>query len=239
MRGINGAVRSLDQARWWKFKDRITPEKPADDWHPAASRVHCLLPYGSASFRYGRASTLTKNLKLPVCWIPSRKRTLIEAPLASGVPSVIVPAESVELKPPPFGCDGGCSSVVPCTLTVHGVVAEPVDARHVAGSLIPLTTTSVEVRGRKSAMPDGAGNVVMSMIRNRSRVTWTSGVVSESAPEIERAESRVVCRIGGEVAHPVWREWLAHTVESRNKPVTVPLRLIGEARFSGPGAPSR
>src|ERR1044072_3084083 len=103
--------------------------------------------------------------------MPSRKRRFTLAPFASGVPSVIVPAESEELKPPPFGCDGGCSSVVPCTLTVQGVVATPFEARQVLESLMPLTTNSVEVLGRRSAQPEGAGKVVLSMMRKRSRET--------------------------------------------------------------------
>ena len=90
---------------------------------------------------------------------------LMEAPFASGVPSVTVPEEKVELNAPPFGCDGGCSNVVPCTLTVQGVVATPLEAKHVAESLIPDTTISDDVRVRKSATPEGAGKVVMSMIR--------------------------------------------------------------------------
>ena len=89
----------------------------------------------------------------------------MEAPFANGVPNVTVPDDQVELNPPPFGCEGGCSNVVPCTLTVQGVVATPLDARQVAESLIPETTTSDDVRGRRSAMPEGAGNVVTSMIR--------------------------------------------------------------------------
>lgn len=90
---------------------------------------------------------------------------LIEAPFANGVPNVTVPDDQVELNAPPFACVGGCSNVVPCTLIVQGVVATPFDARHVAESLIPETTTSVDVRERKSAIPDGAGKVVTSMIR--------------------------------------------------------------------------
>ena len=43
----------------------------------------------------------------------NRKRTSTEAPFAIGVASVYTPADIDELKPPPFGCDGGCSSVVP------------------------------------------------------------------------------------------------------------------------------
>src|SRR5205085_9987443 len=120
---------------------------------------------------------LMKNLKVPVCWMPSRKCRLIDAPFASGVPKVTVPAESVELKPPPFGCEGGCSKVVPSTLTVQGVVATPFEARHVAASLMPETTTSVEVRGRRSAKPDGTGKVVKSTMRKRRRVTFGASIV--------------------------------------------------------------
>src|SRR5215470_10725603 len=95
--------------------------------------------------------------------MPSRKRTSTEAPFASGVPSVIVPADIEELNPPPFGCDGGCSSVVPLTDTL--LVPLP------HGGRSTVTTTEVEVRGRKSAMPLGAGNVVRSITRKRKRVT--------------------------------------------------------------------
>ena len=90
---------------------------------------------------------------------------LMEAPFANGVPSVTVPDDQVELNAPPFGCEGGCSNVVPCTVTVQGVVATPLEARQVAASLIPETTTSVDVRERRSAMPEGAGKVVTSIIR--------------------------------------------------------------------------
>jgi hypothetical protein len=37
--------------------------------------------------------------------------------------------------------------------------------------VIPATTTDPDVRGLMSAIPDGAGNVVTSMIRKRKRVT--------------------------------------------------------------------
>lgn len=73
----------------------------------------CLTRFVNVAARYGNASTLMKNLNVPVCWMPSRKRTLMDAPGAIGVASVTVPAESDELKAPPLGCDGGCSSVVP------------------------------------------------------------------------------------------------------------------------------
>src|SRR5262245_43633520 len=95
--------------------------------------------------------------------MPRRKRTSIEAPLAKGVPNVTVPADNEELKPPPFGCDGGCSRVVPLTETL--LVPLP------HGGRSTVTTTVVEVRGRRSAIPDGAGNVVTSITRKRSRVT--------------------------------------------------------------------
>ena len=86
------------------------------------------------------------------------------APFASGVASVTVPADIDELKPPPFGCDGGCSSVVPWTVTL--LVPLPQGARST------VTTTAVEVLGRRSAMPLGAGNVVRSITRKRKRVTF-------------------------------------------------------------------
>src|SRR5688572_27361718 len=96
--------------------------------------------------------------------MPSRKRTSRLAPLARGVASVTVPEESDELKPPPLGWDGGCSRVVPCTVTL--LVPEPQGARST------VTTTAVEVRGRRSAMPEGAGKVVKSVMRQRRRVTF-------------------------------------------------------------------
>src|SRR5262249_18052469 len=96
--------------------------------------------------------------------MPSRNRKSSEAPLASGVPSVTVPEDIDELKPPPFGCDGGCSSVVPFTL----MLLEPLPH----GGRSTVTTTVVEVRGRKSAIPLGAGKVVRSITRHRMRVTF-------------------------------------------------------------------
>src|SRR6185436_3180185 len=95
--------------------------------------------------------------------MPSRNLTSIEAPLAIGVANVTVPDDIEELNPPPFGCDGGCSRVVPCTVTL--LVPLP------HGGRSTVTTTAVEVRGRKSAMPLGAGKVVRSMTRQRNRVT--------------------------------------------------------------------
>ena len=51
----------------------------------------------------------------------------MEAPFASGVAKVTVPELSELLNPPPFGCEGGCSSVVPCTVTL--LVPTPQGAR--------------------------------------------------------------------------------------------------------------
>ena len=47
-----------------------------------------------------------------------------------------VPDDSELLKAPPFGCEGGCSRVVPCTVTL--LVPEP------QGALSTVTTTAVE-----------------------------------------------------------------------------------------------
>src|SRR5260370_18038324 len=66
----------------------------------------------------------------------------------------------------------GGSRVVPWTVIVHGVTAEPVEARQVAESLMPLTITLAEVKARRSAMPPGVGKEVMSMTRKRRRVTF-------------------------------------------------------------------
>src|SRR5882672_2347623 len=101
--------------------------------------------------------------KLPVCWMPSRNCRLMLAPFANGVPRVTVPALQLLLNAPPFGCEGGASTVVPSTVTEQGVACPA--AVQVAASLIPATTTEDDVRCLKSAVPDGAGKVVMSMIR--------------------------------------------------------------------------
>src|SRR5688572_23684662 len=95
--------------------------------------------------------------------MPSRNRVSSEAPLASGVASVTVPEESDELNPPPLGCPGGCSKIVPWTVTL--LVPDPHGARST------VTTTAVEVLGLRSAIPDGAGNVVRSTTFQRTRVT--------------------------------------------------------------------
>src|SRR5215510_13470952 len=162
--------------------------------------------------------------------MPSRNLTSSDAPLASGVPSVTVPDDSDELKPPPFGCDGGRSSVVPATETL--LVPLP------QGGRSTVTTTVVEVRGRKSAMPLGAGNVVKSTTRKRKRVTFppvllTTDLRISRVPKVELfggSEVKSRTRFGGDAAP---------TQISSRSTAKEPFRSIGELRFSGPGAPRR
>ena len=131
------------------------------------------------------------------------------APLASGVPSVMVPALMLLLKPPPFGWAGGCSSVVPCTVTVQASSPAPV-APHVAASLMPPTTTSA--RRPRSQVGDAGrrGNVVRSMTRKRSRVTLPPVLFTKRRRKSKRAERGVVRGIAREVAHAVRRGRCSH-----------------------------
>src|SRR5690349_4922759 len=162
--------------------------------------------------------------------MPRRKRTSSVAPLASGVARVTVPDDIDELKPPPFGCDGGCSSVVPLTVTL--LVPLP------QGGRSTVTTTAVEVLGRKSAMPLGAGNVVKSTIRNRKRVTFPPVLLTivlrkSRVPNVELfggSEVKSRTRFGGEAGA---------TQTSSMFTAKEAFRSIGELRFSGPGAPRR
>src|SRR5262245_44244489 len=162
--------------------------------------------------------------------MPFRNRTSMLAPLASGVPSVTVPIDIEPLKPLPFGWDGGCSSVVP--LTVMFEVPDP------HGGRSTVTTTEVDVRGRRSAIPEGAGNVVRSMIRRRGRVTLPPVLLTNwrrksSVPNVEL--------LGGSLVKSRTRFGLAvdATQTSSRSAVKLALRWIGEERFSGPGAPRR
>src|SRR6476659_2976423 len=130
--------------------------------------------------------------------MPRRKRTSSVAPFARGVANVTVPEDIDELKPPPFGCDGGCSSVVPWTVTL--LVPLP------QGGRSTVTTTAVEVRGRKSAIPLGAGNVVTSTTRQRRRVTFPPVLLVtvrriSSVPKVELlggSEVKSRTRFGGD-----------------------------------------
>ena len=162
--------------------------------------------------------------------MPSRKRTSILAPFAIGVASVTVPADIEELNPPPFGCAGGCSSVVPLTVTL--LVPLP------QGGRSTVTTTAVDVRGRKSAMPLGAGNVVRSTTRKRRRVTFPPVLLTtvrrmSNVPNVELFGGSDVMsstRFGG---------YAAATQASSKFTAKDAFRSMGDDRFSGPGAPSR
>ena len=55
--------------------------------------------------------------------------------------------------------------------TVHGVVATPLAARHVAASVTPFTVTFAEVKALRSAIPPGTEIELISTMRKRSRVT--------------------------------------------------------------------
>src|SRR6185369_3777170 len=162
--------------------------------------------------------------------MPSRNRTSMLAPFATGVASVTVPADIDELKPPPLGCDGGCSRVVPLTVTL--LVPLP------QGGRSTVTTTDVEVRGRKSAIPLGAGKVVRSTTRKRKRVTFppvllTTVLRISKVPKVELlggSEVKSRTRFGGDAGA---------THMSRKSTANDALRSIGELRFSGPGAPRR
>src|ERR1044072_6634110 len=162
--------------------------------------------------------------------MPSRKRRSSDAPFASGVASVTVPDDNDELKPPPFGCDGGCSSVVPLTVTL--LVPLP------HGGRSTVTTIALEICGRKSAMPLGVGNVVRSNTRKRIRVTFppvlfTIVLRMSNVPKVELlggSEVKSRTRFAGDAGA---------TQTSRRFAAKEALRSIGELRFSGPGAPRR
>src|SRR6185503_20167461 len=102
--------------------------------------------------------------------------------------------------PPPFGCAGGCSRVVPLTVTL--LVPLP------HGGRSTVTTTALEVRGRRSAMPLGAGNVVKSITRKRRRVTFPPVLFvmvlrMSSVPNVEFCgglEVKSRTRFGGEAS---------------------------------------
>src|SRR5678815_3884256 len=103
---------------------------------------------------------------------------------------------------------------------------------------MPATTTEPEVRGRKSAKPEGAGNVVTSITRNRSLVTFPPVLFTKrrrrsSVPKVELlagSEVKSRTRFGG---------FEAATVASSRFVEKELLRTIGLDRFSGPGAPRR
>src|SRR6185295_13043389 len=124
-----------------------------------ASRIACLREPGPLSFTFVTLrvlllSSVTRSVstrKVPLCWTPKRNWRLMLAPGARGEAEVTDGTDREQLKPPPFGWFGGCSSVVPRTST------EPPPDNE--------TLTSPEVRARKSPTPDGAGKVVRLVMR--------------------------------------------------------------------------
>jgi len=100
-----------------------------------------------------------------------------------------------------------------------GMWAEQIPAVLGAG----LRALSIDMRGRRSAMPEGAGKVVRSMMRQRSRVTfWPVLFVTvrrmSSVPKVELfagSEVKSLTRFGGLVLP---------TVESRFGPANEVLR---------------
>src|SRR5437773_453910 len=105
----------------------------------------------------GCVSGNTQKRAMPACCTPSTKRTSIEAPLASGAAGVTVATDSDALKPPPAVWLGGCSSVVPRTVTA--------DAPLPHGGRSTPTEMSVEVRALRSATPGNDGAVLTSGMR--------------------------------------------------------------------------
>lgn len=95
-------------------------------------------------------------------------------------------------------------------MTVHGGVEGVPVAAQVAGSLT-VAETAAEVRTRKSAVPEGAGNVVIVVTRIRRRVTGAPVLFitrrrTESVPTVELFAGsgvRSVTRFGGTVAETV------------------------------------
>jgi len=160
---------------------------------------------------------------------------LILAPAASGVASVTVPADIVLLKLPPIACVGGSSRTVPKTVTLQGAVAGVPVVEHVPLSVMPFTVMFVDVNARISATLGTLGIELMSITRNRSRVTGapvllTKRRLNESvpcAPFVTGVKSRT--RFGDEGA-PMFT--------SSIRPAMLD-RVTGELMFCGPGAPSR
>src|SRR6185369_17904590 len=114
---------------------------------------------------------------------------------------------------------------------LHGVDCPA--AVHVPLSVIPLTTTFVDVNALRSAIPPGTESVLKSTMRKRRRVTgapvlFTNRRLTDMVPFAASGDVVSRTRFGG--AGPP-------KFESRNNVRIVLLRLSGLARFCGPGAP--
>src|SRR6185295_9606060 len=116
---------------------------------------------------------------------------------------------------------------------VHGV--DRPAAVHVPLSVIPFTTTFVEVSALMSAIPPGTEIALISTMRKRKRVTgapvlFTKRRLIESVPFSAFGGNGVTSRTRfGAAGAPM--------LESSNKARIVLLRTMGLARFCGPGAP--
>src|ERR1043165_5820216 len=178
---------------------------------------------------------LKKNLKLPGFCTPSRNCKLMLCPGASGVGNVIVPAFKLLLSAPPADCVGGCTSVVPNTVTEQGCVLGVPVAAHVAESVIPLTVIASESSTLTSAIDPGGVKALISTTRNRNCVTAAPVLLTKRrltdsvpfAPFVTGVKSRTRLRAVG-------------------APSVAPSRTDAIARFTrgafefwGPGAPKR
>jgi hypothetical protein len=148
------------------------------------------------------------------------------APFASGVPSVTVFALRLELKPPPFGCEGGCSKVNTCMGQLPPGQA---------GLVPPIATEPpAEVLGLKSAVPAGDGKVLRSTRRNRNLVRGDP-VLFVNAANQNGAETRVA-RVAMWDRHEIRRQVRSHRrfyPGFRQSPVV--LWIV--SRFSGQALP--
>ncbi len=128
------------------------------------------------------------------------------------------------LRPPPFGCDGGWSNVVPSTVAVP----PPVSA----------TTAATEVLGLRSAIPEGAGKVARSMIRKRRFVKAEPVLLVN----LRRTKSfPKVALFGGSLrlSRATFGEALSACAGSTSDCVMFEPASRTLERFSGPGAPRR
>src|ERR1051325_8445650 len=136
---------------------------------------------------------------------------------------------------PPLNCVGGCSRVVPTTLTLQGP-----GPPQVAGSLTPGTTTAEELSARRSAAP-GVDGLVVLVMRKRRRVTEPPGLVVNLRRKAIVPLGPVVTTVA---SRAVFGEEPRAAVESRRER---PKRAVSETlqgtgprapvEFSGPGAP--
>ena len=124
-------------------------------------------------------------------------------------------------------------------LITHGVVATPFEAKQVAASLTPATTTSDDVLVLRSAKPLGAGNVVKSMTRNRRRVTLPPVLLTtlrliSRVPNVELfggSEVKSLTRLGGFAAEML--DTRPSRKSNRGLPITLPPAFFLPGKFLG------